>query len=293
VAFVAIQPDNPLAASPSEHNYTDLDDSLESMAVRAAYRKFPFPYLYDGDRQAAALQFGPKVTPHLFIFDRQRKLRYEGRIDDNLRESKAKTHEARDAIEALLAGKPLPVEHTPVFGCSTKWNSKIDTAQREVKEWQARPVAVESVALESLKQLRNRPPGHMLMINFWATWCGPCRTEYPELLTTYQWYRSRGFDFVSVSLDSPGSRADVLRFLNEVHSPIRNLQVDSDDLYGIQKAFDPTWESGVPFTIVLAPDGRIVYRHEGEVSILALRRAILAQLGDSGPFAGNADYWKQ
>jgi peroxiredoxin len=293
VAFVAIQPDNPKAASPSEHGYTDLDDSLESMSVRAAYRKLPFPYLYDGDEQAAARKFGPKVTPHMFIFDRERKLRYEGRIDDSLREPKATTHEARDAIEALLAGKSVPVEHTPVFGCSTKWNGNIDNAQREMREWQAKSVSVESVTLGGLKQLRSNPPGRMLMINFWATWCGPCQTEYPELLTTYQWYRNRGFDFVSVSVDSPESRSDVLRFLNKVHSPIRNLQVGSDDLYAIQKAFDPTWESGVPFTIVLAPDGKIIYRHEGELNILGLRRAILAKLGDNGPFAGNADYWKQ
>jgi hypothetical protein len=82
------------------------------MVVRAGYRKFPFPYLYDGDEQAAANKFGPRATPHIFIFDRQRKLRFEGRIDDNLRAARVKTHEARDAIEALLAGRPVPVEHT-------------------------------------------------------------------------------------------------------------------------------------------------------------------------------------
>lgn len=131
------------------------------------------------------------------------------------------------------------------------------------------------------------------MINFWATWCGPCRTEYPQLLSTYRWYRSRDFEFVSVSMDSPDSRQDVLKFLQQMHSPIRNLQVDSDDLYGIQKEFDPTWQSGVPFTIVLARDGKVVYRHEGEVDILALRRAILANLSATGPFAGNTDYWRQ
>jgi thiol-disulfide isomerase/thioredoxin len=133
----------------------------------------------------------------------------------------------------------------------------------------------------------------MLMINFWATWCGPCRAEYPDLLTSYQWYRSRGFDFVSVSVDSPGSRPDVLRFLRQVHSPIRNLQVDSEDLYAIQKAFDPAWEAGVPFTIVLAPDGKVIYRHEGEADILALRRTILANFDGTVGFVGNTDYWKQ
>jgi len=291
VAFVAIQSDSPKATLLSELNYTDVDDSFDSMVVRAAHRKFPFLYLYDGDQQAAANQFGPKATPHLFIFDKDRKLRYEGRIDDNLREAEAKTHEAREALEALLARRPVPVEHTAVFGCSTKWISRSDNVQREEQEWQAKPVAVETVSMDGLRQLRGSSNGKMLMINFWATWSGPCQTEYPQLLSTYRWYRNRGFDFVSVSVDSPASRANVLRFLNEVHSPLRNLQVDSEDLYGIQKAFDPSWESGVPFTLVLGPTGKVVYRQEGELDILALRRAILASLGDGG-FAGNADYWK-
>jgi thiol-disulfide isomerase/thioredoxin len=291
VAFVAIQSDGPKATPLGEMGESDVDDSFDGMVVRAAYRKFPFPYLYDGDEQAAANKFGPKVTPHIFIFDKDRKLRFGGRIDDNLRESHAKTHETRDAIEALLAGRPVPVEHTPVFGCSTSWNSNVDSVQRELNQWQAKPVTVETVTMEGLKNLRGNPTGKMLMINFWATWCGPCRTEYPELLRTYQWYQGRGFDFISVSVDNPDNRAGVLRFLQDVHSPIRNLQVDSEDVYAM-KAFDPTWESGVPFTIVLAPDGKIVYRHEGAVDVLTLRRAILANLSDRGPFEGITDYWR-
>lgn len=292
VAFIAIEPNSAKGTLIDELGFTDVDDSFDGMVVRAAYRRFPFPYLYDGDEQAVANMFGPKATPHLFIFDQDRKLRFEGRVDDNVRESKTKMHEARDAIEALLAGRSVPIQHTPVFGCDTKWNSRINNIQREQTEWQARPVTLETMTLESLKQLRRNPTGKMLMINFWATWCGPCQAEYPQLLSTYQWYRDRDFDFISVSVDSPDNRSEVLRFLQKVHSPIRNLQVDSDDIYGIQKAFDPNWESGVPFTIVLAADGRIVYRHEGAVDILALRRAILTDMSGGPGDGGNAAYWK-
>jgi len=74
------------------------------MKIRAKYRGFNFPYLYDGDTQAVALKYGPTATPHVFIFDQQPVLRYEGRIDSNPRQQLATKHEARDAIEALLAG---------------------------------------------------------------------------------------------------------------------------------------------------------------------------------------------
>jgi thiol-disulfide isomerase/thioredoxin len=292
VKLIAIAPNGPMAVAPRELNYAEVDDSFESMKIHAEYRQFNFPYLYEGDTQQVAHQYGPKVTPHIFIFDRERKLRYEGRIDDNMRGNNIKRNDARNALDALVAGRPVPVEHTPVFGCSTKWNSAIAGKQREMKEWMAKPVTLETVSLDGLKKLRTNPTGKTLMINFWATWCGPCQTEYPELLTTYLWYRSRDFEFVSVALNTPDERTLVQKFLDEHHSAVRNLIIDTDDVYAVQAAFDSKWESGVPFTLVLAPDGSEIYRIEGEADILALRRRILGNLPDAGMFAGNTEYWR-
>jgi thiol-disulfide isomerase/thioredoxin len=292
VKLIAIAPNGPMAVAPRELNYAEVDDSFDSMKIHAAYRQFNFPYLYEGDTQLVAHQYGPKVTPHIFIFDRERKLRYEGRIDDNMRGNNIKTNDARNALDALIAGRPVPVEHTPVFGCSTKWNSAVAGKQREMKEWMAKPVTLETVSLDGLKKLRANSTGKTLMINFWATWCGPCQTEYPELLTTYLWYRSRDFEFVSVALNTPDERTSVQKFLDEHHSAVRNLIIDTDDVYAVQAAFDQKWESGVPFTLVLAPDGSEIYRVEGEADILALRRKILGSLPDAGLFAGNTEYWR-
>jgi hypothetical protein len=83
-----------------------------------------------------------------------------------------------------------------------------------------------------------------------------------------------------------------MKFLEKEHASVRNLQFASDDVYGLQAAFDPKWESGVPFTLVLAPDGKVIYREEGEVNLLALRRAILAHLPDQG-WVGNSAYWAE
>ncbi len=293
VKVIAIAPNGPQAVAPRELNYSDLDDTFESMVIRAEHRQFPFPYLYDGETQAVAHQFGPKVTPHMFIFDRERKLRFEGRIDDNMRGNNVKSQDTRNALDALIAGRAVAVNHTAVFGCSTKWNTAVAGKQRELKEWQAKPVTLELASAEDLKKLRTNPTGKMLMVNFWATWCGPCQTEYPELLTSYLWYRSRDLEFVSVSLNAPDERPAVMRFLEEHHSAVRNLIINSEDVYAMQAAFDAKWESGVPFTIVIDPNGKEIYRVEGEASILELRRAILANLPDAGMFAGNTEYWRK
>ena len=290
VALVAIEPNDPNAVLLNELGYTDVSDSLEDMKIRAAYRHFNFPYLYDGETQAIARAYGPKATPHVFVFDEKRKLAYEGRVDSSQRESLVKTRDARNAIDALLAGKPVPVPHTGVFGCSTKWKSKKAHQIEEMKEIEAEPVRLDAATAEDLKKLRANPTGKVLLVNFWATWCGPCVTEFPGLETTFRMFRGRDFDFVTVATNLPDERAGVVKALEKQHASSRNLQFASDDTYAMQAAFDAKWEAGVPFTMVIAPGGKMIYQKQGEVDILELRRVILGNLPDPD-YIGHRAYW--
>ncbi len=290
VAFVAIEPNDPDAVRLDEMGYTDVNDGFEDMKIRAAYRRFNFPYLYDGATQSVSQAYGPKATPHVFIFDAKRILRYEGRIDNNQRESLVTTRETRAAIDQLLAGQPVAVPHTGVFGCSTKWKSKSSGRAAEMKKIEAEPVDVESVNAEGLKALRKNPTGKLLLVNFWATWCGPCLTEMPDLQTTFRMYRRRDFDFVTVSANLPDERPGVLKVLEKYHATTRNLHIDSNDVYAMQAAFDAKWEAGVPFTMLIAPGGEVLYRKQGEVDILELRRIILANLPDTD-YQGHRAWW--
>jgi peroxiredoxin len=99
-------------------------DSFEHMVTRAKEKNFPFPYLRD-ETQEVALAYGALRTPHFYVFDEQRKLRYTGRMDDNPKmEALAKTHELRDAVDAILAGKKPPIEQINPLGCNVKWKGK-------------------------------------------------------------------------------------------------------------------------------------------------------------------------
>jgi hypothetical protein len=81
-----------------------------------------------------------------------------------------------------------------------------------------------------------------------------------------------------------------VKTLQTLHATSRNLQFGSDDISGMQAAFDKSWEAGVPFTMVIAPGGKVVYQEQGEISLLALRRAILANLADRS-YVGHSAYW--
>ncbi len=97
------------------------DDGMQAMKLRAKERGFPFPYLRD-DSQALVRALGARFTPEVYVFDAARKLRYHGRIDDNHRDlGKVTSHDLRNALDALLAGKDPPVAETTAFGCSVKW----------------------------------------------------------------------------------------------------------------------------------------------------------------------------
>ncbi len=99
-------------------------DSFERMVERAREQGFTFPYLRD-ESQDVARAYGALRTPHFYVFDEQRKLRYTGRMDDNPRTPGAeKTRDLRDAVDALLAGSKPPVEVTNPIGCNVKWWGK-------------------------------------------------------------------------------------------------------------------------------------------------------------------------
>ncbi|HEV8359614.1 MAG TPA: thioredoxin family protein [Candidatus Thermoplasmatota archaeon] len=96
------------------------DDSFDHMIQRAEAKGFNFPYLRDAP-QAVAEAYGAVCTPHVLVFDKERKLRYQGRIEDGRDPRESKTKDLRDALDDLLAHKSVRVPETPAFGCSIKW----------------------------------------------------------------------------------------------------------------------------------------------------------------------------
>ena len=275
VSIVAINPNNPAGLRLDELGYSDLGDSFEDMKVRAKSMKFNFPYLYDGETEVTANKYGPVATPHIFIFDKDRKLRYNGRIDDM--ENPAKTAhslDAQNAIDAILAGKEIAVPVTKTFGCSIKWAEKSDWLEKAQIKWAKEPVKLDTLSAGGIKGVVKNNTDKLRLINLWATWCGPCVAEFDDLVTLYHTYRDRGLEFVSISADDPANKDKAVKFLQRKQASGVNYIYSGDDKYKMIEAVDPKWDGALPYTLLVEPDGKIVYAHQGAIDAEELRKII-------------------
>lgn len=284
VALVVISPNSSAAVRLDELGYSDVGDTLDEMKIRAKERGFNFPYLYDGENCGVAKKYGPVATPHAFVFDRARKLRYVGRIDDNERESLVKSHDLADAIEALVAGRTPTVAQTKVFGCSTKWDSKVEGNTRWMEKVRKEPVKLDAITAAGLKELVSQPSGKVRMIHLWATWCGPCVSEFDEIVETNLRFRHRDFELITVAAQFPDEQAKVERFLQKNHSSARNLIFADTDKYKMMEALDTQWNGELPYTLLVGADGKVLHRFDGALDFIELRRHIVAALNAVTPW---------
>ena len=298
LTFVAINPNHPDGLSIDELGYSKYNDGFEDMKKYAADERFDFPYLYDGGTQTVAKAYGCLATPHVFIFDASLKLRYKGRFDDSPYADPAtvKSPDARNAVEALLAGREVPVAVTKPHGCSTKWISKQTGIARKMQNWDRTPVNVEPVDATGVAALRRGGTGNVRLYNVWATWCAPCVEEFPELVETSRRFDLRNFEFISISMDRPDDLVKAKEFLEKQGAGLsgrlrksvltegrktNSYLFTGGTMEDLMKELDPEWPGGIPHTLLVDTDGKVIWRHSGIVDGDELRAKVLGHLGNT------------
>ena len=279
VAIIAISPNDPKAVSLAELGYSDLNDTYIEMRVRAKEKGFNFPYLYDGLNQKVSAAYGPKTTPHVFVFNKKRKLCFVGRIDDSEKIGTAKVHDTRNAIDALLAGKTVPVKETNTIGCSIKWSGKRKYVKEQENRWAKETATLKPIKAAGIKELMANNTKNLMLLNIWATWCGPCIMEFPDLVDLHRIYRNRNFELVTVSLDDQIKKEDVIIFLNKYNASFSNYIYDSVDKYALVDAIGNGWSGTMPQTFLIEPGGKIIYDRQGMINPFMTSRKIVNFLG--------------
>lgn len=275
VEVVMISPNSVAALSPAELGYSDMGDSFEEMKQRAADKSFPFPYLFDGEKQEAALAYGPVVTPHCFVFDSNRILQYAGRIDASEKPGTGSGEDIRKAVDEVLAGRQVTTPVTKVFGCSVKWSWKDQYTKKLYEEWAELPVTLEHVDAAFIRELVANKSDKVRLINVWATWCGPCLMEMPDMVMTDRMYRHRAFEFITISADKPEKMSVVMSILTRNQASNKNYIFNKDEAYELIEAVDKEWRGALPYTLIIEPGGKVIYRKQDASNPLEIRKLIV------------------
>jgi thiol-disulfide isomerase/thioredoxin len=139
------------------------------------------------------------------------------------------------------------------------------------------PIAVSEITAESLTSLLKRDSAdpRPLLVNFWATWCDPCREEFPELVKIDQQYRKSGLEFIAVSLDDLADiKTGVPKFLRQMRATMPAYLLNASDPELAINAVDPQWSGALPATFLYDGEGKVVFKHFGRIKPLELRAAI-------------------
>jgi peroxiredoxin len=295
IQFVAINPNSGDGLRLDELGYSKYDDSFEDMTPYAKDEGFTFPYLYDGETQATAKKYGCLATPHVFIFDQERKLQYKGRFDDSRYPDAAtvKKQDARNAILAMLDNKPVPTPVTKPFGCSTKWREKISLVEQDNKNWASAEITLDDTDAAGIAKLVKNDTEKFRLFNVWSTTCGPCVQEFPGLTTVARRMGLRKFELITISTDLPNDRPAVNAFLSKHRAVLpkriapslkdegrksNNYLYTGASMDDLIEALDPKWAGPQPHTILVAPGGNIVFRHNGAIGADELLDVVLKEM---------------
>lgn len=275
VRIIAISPNSVKALLLEEMGYSDLGDTYEEMQIRAKDKGFNFLYLYDGDTQETSIKYGPVATPHAFVFNKERKLKYSGRLDNSEKPGTANADDLRSAIDAVMLNVEILEPITKTFGCSVKWGWKMSWTNKVNEDWINMPVTLDEISEEGVRIMMNNDSDKLWLINIWATWCGPCVIEYPEFIKIHRMYMGRDFEFISLSADKIDQKDKALKFLQNKHSAVKNYIFSGNDIYKLISAVDPNWDGALPYTVLIEPDGEIVYKQMSTIDPQELKKLIV------------------
>ena len=163
----------------------------------------------------------------------------------------------------------------PIALCIILLSLAVPAQRRKGRPATRKSIVVAPVNLEALKGLITKQREHPLLINFWATYCDPCREEFPDLVKIDKDYRTRALEFITISLDDVTDiKTSVPKFLGSMKATMPAYLLDVSDPEPAIDLVDPRWQGSLPATFLYNDKGEMVYRHIGRVKPEELRAEI-------------------
>jgi thiol-disulfide isomerase/thioredoxin len=159
--------------------------------------------------------------------------------------------------------------------CTLLASLAVPAQKRKYSTAKASKTVVAPIDTDALKSLITQQRQGPLLVNFWATFCDPCREEFPDLVKIDHEYRPHSLEFVTVSLDDVSDiKTEVPKFLDAMKATGPAYLLDASDPEPAIKLMDPRWSGALPATFLFNEKGEVVYKHIGRVDPSELRAEI-------------------
>ena len=166
---------------------------------------------------------------------------------------------------------------TPLLVANSYAFSSVSAQQSRVRRQQTQLPVVQELDTEGLRTLlspgrrRERP----LLINFWATWCEPCREEFPDIIRVSRHYNPSKLEFITVSLDDVAEiKTGVPKFLKQMGAQMAPYLLNVTEPEEAIKIISDTWSGELPATFLVDREGRVVFEHKGRITFADLSAAL-------------------
>ncbi len=274
------------------------DETVSEIKAHADKQGFAFSILKDKDNRVADA-YNAVRTPEMFVVDAAGVLRYHGRIDNSHLPIHVKTHDMRNALDELLAGKAVTTAETKALGCIIKRAQQAESRggtrsvsdlsihaasnqpgaylptfsfapqRKPVAKRPAKPVAkapakplpkVGLIKPANFAALRDSWKGQVVVLNLWATWCAPCVAEMPEFVKLHNEYGGKGVKVIAISADDVSEvNTLVARFVRDKGLPFETAVMDTDDPQEMIDLINKDWPGTLPSTFVYDKTGKLIY----------------------------------
>ena len=204
-----------------------------------------------------------------------------------------KKPDARNAVVAMLEGKPVPVAVTRPFGCSTKWREKKAGVIEDDKKWASTKAVIEEIDAEGIKKLRANGTNKVRLFNVWSTTCIACVKEMPDIAKILRKYSRRNLEVITISLDLPGDKEKAEQLLSrngvvvggkigaalkDDNRVTNNYLFNEASIDSLTGALDEEWSGATPYTVMVDTEGKVIYRKEGLIDASELDSEIIKEL---------------